>query len=287
MRLSGTLLVCEKGKMIKLTARLRNMSKPTQYLYVGFFLFFLFMIIGNIWYWQDAWRTKGFGLKQQTSDWAQWQSKLPPSTDVSHLYVSPEISNNLRPGILLRYAENNNVLLLKHTIGEGIYSFNPNLYKTEKSSEKEWLDAQGKITVCHDQRWSRQQVFNVDNHNYKLLSWGDNPVIYESYGKYALDAVVSPTKTKVAILSAYGPKKPFFKIGFIFGGPDDKIYGQRYIQIMDLDTKEYIGKPVKLYSEAKLACFSSCWSSDEKILVAYECNYSNFQIVEPFRNSEK
>jgi len=263
------------------------MSKPTRYLYIGCFIFFLFMVIGNIWYWQDTWKTEGFALKQETSDWADWQIKLPSSTDVSHLYVSPEIPNISRPGILLRYAENNNILLLKHTIGKGVYSFNPNLYQTEKSSEKEWLNAQGEITVCHDQRWSRQQVFNVDNHNYKLLSWGDDPVIYESYGNFALDAVISPSKTKAAILSAYGPKRPFFNGGFIFGGADDKIYGQRYIQIIDLATKKYTDKPVRLSTKADLPCFSSCWSVDEKILIAYECDFSNFQIIEPFQNTRK
>lgn len=141
------------------------MSKITRYLYSGFIIFLSFMIIGNIWYWQDTWKTKGFALKQETSDWAEWQSKLPASIDVSQLYVSPEIPNNLRPGILLRYTENNNVLLLKHTIEDGVYSFNPNLYQTEKSSEKEWLAAHGEITVCHDQIWSRHQAFRVDNRN--------------------------------------------------------------------------------------------------------------------------
>jgi hypothetical protein len=93
----------------------------------------LFLILTGLsyWYFQDFIWTKGFALKQETSDWAVWQNKLPASTDISKLKVSPEIPNNLRPGLLLRYAENNNVLLLS-TLSEKAFTHLTLIYIRQK-----------------------------------------------------------------------------------------------------------------------------------------------------------
>ena len=55
---------------------------------------------------------------------------------------------------------------------------------------------------------------------------------------------------------------------------------------MDLETKEYIDKPVKLQSELEVPCFALCWTLNERILIAYQCNLSDFQIIKPFIQPE-
>ena len=120
----------------------------------------------------------------------------------------------------------------------------------------------------------------MDNQAYKLLAWDGR--VLPTYG-YAIDAVVSPSDQKAAVLSAAGPKRPLIGFGLPgLGGGEVKIYGRRYVQVMDLKSKEFVERPVILHSESELPCFSSCWSIDEKILVSYQCNFKDFQIVEPF-----
>ena len=244
-------------------------------------LFFLLLGI-TIWYSQDSWMTKGVAERQETPDWAEWKQKLSNPADAANLRY-PGTLPELMPGVLLRHvAGENGILLLKHTIGDGVYSFDPDGNKTQKVADDSWLVATGSITVCETQRWSRATAFNMDNMNYRLVSWGESKAIYPTYGKYALDAVISPSKKRAAILSAYGPKYPIINFGPAgLGGGDVKIYGRRYVQVMDLVTKEYIDKPVMLQSAVDLPCFSACWSSDEKILVAYRCDFSDFQVVQP------
>ena len=251
------------------------------YIFGGLAVLFFLLSGITIWYWQDSWMTKGLANRQGTPDWAVWKQKLSNPDDAASLRY-PETPPERMPGVLLRYVTGENgILLLKHTIGDGVYSFDPDSFATQKVADDSWLEATGSITVCEAQRWSRASVFNMDNMNYRLMS--ENKAVYPTYGKYALDAVISPSKKRAAILSAYGPKRPMINFGPVgLGGADVEIYGRRYVQLMDLGTKEYIDKPVILRSTVDLPCFSSCWSSNEEILVAYQCDFSDFQVVQPF-----
>lgn len=242
-----------------------------------------------MWYFQDRWRTNGYGLLQETPGWAAWIEKVGDRSKVKELTM-PTTPADIKPGVLLRYENVDSdrtpgALLLRHTIGDGVYRFDPAAYTVESSTDEEWTAATGQIVRCESQRWTRPDAFNVDNMNYRLTR-GSEPVTYvETYGKYALDAIVPPSKSKAAILSAHGPKRPIFSFG-PFGGGDVKIYGRRYLQIMDLASEEYLDLPVILHSSNALPYFSACWSQDERIVIAYSYNFSDFQIVWPFQQTQ-
>ena len=242
------------------------MMKTKRYLYIGLFIIMI-MLFGSIWYLQDNWRTKGFPLIQETNDWANWRKKLPADVSLEEIH-SPLKPNELKPGIFLRdSAENSNLLLLKHSIGDGVYSFDKNANETDRTSEEEWLKATGKIVICEDQRWTRQDILNIDNHKYKFFKGDDVNDTFPTYGRYALDAVASPSKKKAAVISASGLKRPLISFGWVgLGGENFKIYGQRYIQMLNLQTDEYLDKSVKLFSKRDLPYFSACWSSDKNSL---------------------
>ena len=96
---------------------------------------------------------------------------------------------------------------------------------------------------------------------------------YNTYGKYALAMSYSPNKTKLAVISAYGPKGPTG--GFIFGG-GYRIFGQRYLEIKE-NTANYptISKPIRL---REMSSPGLCWSEDENLVVTYDYYY-NFSVV--------
>jgi hypothetical protein len=229
----------------------------------------LLILAGGVWTLRDAWGTKGFALRQETPEWTNY-------------FASNNFGDERQSGILMRYSSNEGgILLLKHTKGPIVYNYDPSEHRTGRATAESWDQAKGQVVDCADQRWNRESAFNVDNMRYRLTAWDEDQTPYDTYGKYAWDAVVSPSKRKAAVLSAAGPKRPFFNFGFIFGGGDVHIHGQRYVQIMDLQSKQYVDKAVKLYAESDEPCFSSCWSSDEKVLVSYNCNFADFQIVAP------
>lgn len=103
-----------------------------------------------------------------------------------------------------------------------------------------------------------------------------------SYGHYILGANMSPDKTKIAVLSAYGPKYESPRFGPLYGG-DETIRGSRYLEIRSLPSNERLQKPAKIDIANWVDHPQICWSEGEHYVVVYNQNVrvtGNFSVVD-------
>jgi len=89
-----------------------------------------------------------------------------------------------------------------------------------------------------------------------------------SYGHYLLTAKKSPDSTKIAILSAYGPRTPEILSFPGLGGGGGRIWGTRYLEIKSFPEYEPIGKPIRIDLPPHITP-SLCWSDGLKHIVVH------------------
>lgn len=151
--------------------------------------------------------------------------------------------------LLVRRVSPNGNLLLKLLNEKEVFEYDISHKSVAKVDEQIWLKASEKVAVCYP-----HQAIGEENRVGK----------YNSHGKYALAAVTSPDKTKIAVVSAYGPKTP--SLGLIFGG-GDKIWGQRYLEIKENSPNyQTLGKPFRTYD---MTSPSLCWAEDGNLLIYF------------------
>jgi len=97
-------------------------------------------------------------------------------------------------------------------------------------------------------------------------------------GKYAVQAIESPTHSGVAVLSGLGPVWGFSG-GLIFGGAGPQVRGLLFAQIYDLKTKQFTGQTVKIADPDRKDYYSLCWANDEKYVVVSRY-YENLSVIE-------
>src|SRR4249920_2404491 len=114
-------------------------------------------------------------------------------------------------------------LLLKSTEQPQYFLYEPSRNSTRNADENEWEKSQEKEIDCWEQ---------------------STPDDYAgpSYGHYVLNAKRSPDNSKIAVLSAYGPKLPGISLGL---GGAEKIWGTRYLEIKENPGFSNIQKPVR------------------------------------------
>jgi hypothetical protein len=97
-----------------------------------------------------------------------------------------------------------------------------------------------------------------------------------------MSATESPTHTKVALVSAAGPKVGPSRIGLVgLGGSDPYVKGQRYVQILEISSGNFINEPIRITVSGENQTYTSCWTADEKYLVIYKSFvYEDFSIIE-------
>jgi hypothetical protein len=242
----------------------------------------LIILIGvfAVWYFQDEYYASKIVSIQKTDDWSRWKERLSEeeSDKVSTTY--PNIPVEQKAGILLKTDSSGN-LLLKHRYGSEIFLYDVQSKSLRQVLDEEWSTVTTEITYC----W--EQFSSETNQEIEFDSWQSYTTKYrgatlETYGKYTIYALESPTHLKVAILSAYGPlKRPGIAwLGFGMGGSDPIVYGRRYLQIIKLNTGEYTQQPVRLaFTDTEKRPNSLCWSKDEKYIIAYK-PYENFSVIE-------
>lgn len=247
--------------------------------YIALISFGIFLSLSfSIWFFWDDYAAKQIAAFQKTDDWTQWEQRIPEGESAIHLRSNdPQIPIQLIPGILVRTDASDN-LLLKHRYGKVAYIYESSTKTISQSSESDWQKASGEITNCYDQIGGDFN-FKVVYESYPVYRVSYNGVAIKTYGKYAFSAKESPTHTRAAIVSGYGPLKKS-STGFIgLGGNDPVVHGRRYVQIFDLNENKFIGEPVRIERAAEEYDFNLCWSKDEKYVVAYK-PYENFSVIE-------
>jgi hypothetical protein len=231
------------------------------------------------WFYWDEYAAAKIAAFQKTEDWSEWQKRIPEGVSAGALESNdPQIPIEKKPGLYLRTDSLNN-LLLRHNYGKEVYLYDLQTKNIKRITDEDWSRAGGQITICRDQvapEYNRE----ISSESYPRYIARHKETILDSYGKYALAALESPTHTKAAILSAYGSLSGPGRIGWIgLGGSEPTVHGRRYVQILQLNNHEYTQEPVRLaYADGKYE-FNLCWSQNEKYVVAYQ-PYENFSIIE-------
>lgn len=164
--------------------------------------------------------------------------------------------NNL---LLIRRTSSNGNLLLKILNEDSIYYFDFAANQVSKVDKSIWDQSIEKVAIC--------------DHSISIYPRKNSK--YDPYGKYALSAAESPSKEKVAVLSAYGPQGPAG--GLIFGGGEGRIFGTRYLEIKENSGSfRTIGRPRRLRNSDEP---SLCWSADENLLIIYDSSLHFFSVL--------
>jgi len=229
------------------------------------------------WFFWDEYAASKIAPFQKTEGWNQWEKVLPEGQSTQELRTDdPRIPAEKKPGIFLRIDSNTNYLLLKHSYAKEVYSYNPETEEVKQVAENAWSEADGNITICKLQG----PTYNLEStvETYPVYTVKHKGKVLETYGKYGLLIKESPSHTKAAILSAYGPSRGSSGGLLGLGGRDPVVYGRRYVQIMQLNEKRYIQDPVRLIQADGKHEFNLCWSEDERYIVAFQ-PYENISII--------
>ena len=165
--------------------------------------------------------------------------------------------------LLIRRVSPNGNLLLKLLNEKEVFECDINGKSVAEVDEQVWLNASEKVIVCN----SGQEI-GEENQVGK----------YNTYGKYALNAAVSPDKTKISVVSGYGPRVPNISLIPFFGG-GYRVLGQRYLEIKENSTTyQTLGKPFRI---REMPSPSLCWTADQNLLLYYDrwsCHFSVFKL---------
>jgi len=241
-------------------------------------------ILVLVWRFWDEYGASEIAVVQKTPDWQAWKKKFPEGENPQHLESNdPTIPEEKRPAMFIRTDSTRKALLLRHNYADDIYLYDSETKSVRKSAENDWLNANGSITSCRPQATADFNL-GITIKLYPHYQISRNGKTIETYGKYALFATESMSRTKMAVLSASGPVQAPSS-GYVgLGGSDPVIYGQMYIQIMLLDKEKYVKEPVRVESEEGKDNYRLCWSNDEKYVVVYK-PYADFSVVETNLNT--
>lgn len=243
-------------------------------------LIFVICLAGLIaWWFSDLYFAREIAPYQTTPNWTAWKARVPPSEIKDRLTIDdPDIPLEVRPVILLRTDATGTKLLLKHRYGTVVYLYDSSNKTISQISEDDWGKATGEIANCWSQLggdFNRKVTFNT----YPDYAAKVNDRKISTYGKYLLFATESHARSKVVLLSAAGPRRGPSPISFPFFGSVAVVKGQKYVQIMDIDSGEFTKEPVRFNGIGENEDYRICWSGDEKYVVVYK-PYENFSIVE-------
>lgn len=129
------------------------------------------------------------------------------------------------------------------------------------SSQKTWDEATGEIVDCTSQE---RQGYELATNN--LIGFTNNK--FSAYGTYLLGSAVSPSREKIVVVSADGPKLP--NTGYAVAGVDEIVWGNRYVEMFSLTGNKPLGKVVRLGGfTSNQRSFLPCWSKDEEFVFVY------------------
>jgi hypothetical protein len=163
--------------------------------------------------------------------------------------------------LLLRKETANGPLLLKVLDEDLVVRYRFDTRQMERAEVADWHAATERIKICRG-------GFGIPEN--------DETGKYNTYGKYARLGSYSEDRSKVAIISAAGPKGPSISlIPGLGGGPG--IYGSRYLEIKSGDQPfANLRGPIRVVDESMM---SLCWTDEEDTLVYFNQYTFYFSIL--------
>jgi len=238
------------------------------------------LILFAVWCFWDEYAAPEVAAFQETFDWQTWKNKLPANENPAGLETyDPTVPEETKVSVLIRTDSAKNALLLKLSYADDVFLYDSASKKIRQADENEWTAADGEITRCRAQEASLASTdFEITSYpTYRISLHGKK---IETYGKYALRAVKSPSQRNLAILSAYGPVKSAGRIGLVgLGGSAPDVYGQMYVEVKRIDGGENWSTPVRLGRKDFKESYRPCWSADEKFVVIYS-PYWEFAVIQ-------
>lgn len=190
---------------------------------------YVFLAALLCWYFQDIVRTNGYAVSVKPEN-------VRPETSETQILI---IKNADASG---------NTLLLQSTDRPQFFLYDPSKKSIEKSDWTAWKSSQERELDCWEQS-------TYDDYS--------GP----SYGYYIFAAKKSPDGSKIAVLSAYGPKLPDTN-GMFFGGTGLTL-GTRYLEIRNTSGNELFGKPVRIDISSRVLKPRLCWSDRARYVIVY------------------
>jgi len=208
---------------------------------INIILLVLLLIIAG-WYLQDVVLTSGYAPSKRP------EFIFSPPLEPGEVRILPEPSNEPEIMLIKNLDPTGKVVLFKAGENPQFFRYDPAKGVIETVDSKEWDESREKELDCWEQ---------------------STPDVYSgpSYGQYILVAKRSPDNSKIAVLSAYGPKSPIS--GFIFGG-GGKIFGTRYLEIRNVADNESIRRPVRIDISDNALKPSLCWSDGASHIIVHD-----------------
>lgn len=203
--------------------------------------------------------------------------RTPGWTKYPEKYEDPETAPEKRRGIFLK-SDSSNTLFVKHSLENGVYKYSSETKLISEATEDDWNNSTGEITVCGRQvgaSYNSRITLKTSHPEFQVRI---NGAPLPTEGTYAVQALESPSHSRVAVLSGAGPVWGF-NGGLIFGGAGPQVRGLLFAQIYDFYAKRFTGEAIKIEDPDEKSYYNLCWSSDEKYLVVHR-RYENLSVIE-------
>ncbi|HEV2764155.1 MAG TPA: hypothetical protein VGV38_14320 [Pyrinomonadaceae bacterium] len=164
-------------------------------------------------------------------------------------------------------------LLLRHTMRETLYRYDPAARALTQVGAEAWERAVGPVAECARQFAPPESKLALDQKADRLRAAGGREVA--TAGRVPLALVASPSGRWVAVLSADGPKK-----GSLMPFSGDTVLGRRLQQVLSLPAAAAVGSPVVLPVLNEGDVPVACWSADEQFIVYHDYNFYSLSVVE-------
>ncbi|MFW2388738.1 MAG: hypothetical protein ACN4G0_10400 [Polyangiales bacterium] len=153
------------------------------------------------------------------------------------------------------------VLLFRRKRSSGVYRYDPSANAIAPADSDEWKRATGKVMGVFS-----SQTGSIRTSENRVSLQGST---VEPHGRHFLGLAYSSEFERVAILSANGLYRAQTS-GLMFGGRNRYVAGPHFHQIIDIDSKAPIGKPIRLpLSSKRDGSIKIGWSSDDQYVLYF------------------
>jgi len=212
--------------------------------HIKIILLVLPLIIFAGWYLQDLVMTSCYARSKRP------EFIFSPPLEPGEVRILPEPSNEPEIMLIKNLDPIGKVVLFKTGENPQFFRYDPAKRVIETVDSREWDESREKELDCWEQ---------------------STPDVYSgpSYGHYILVAKRSPDNSKIAVLSAYGPKMQSI-FSFPGLGGSERIWGTRYLEIRNVADNESIRRPVRIDISDNALKPSLCWSDGASHIIVHD-----------------
>ncbi len=161
--------------------------------------------------------------------------------------------------LLIRRVSAHGDLLLKIINRDEIIRYNISDNTISKETKTLWDNAAGEVSICKNSAGFEEDGYGK----------------FDAHGKYTIAAGESPGKTKLAVVSGYGPARRAPSFFFLGGGYI--VYGSKYFEVKE-NSPAY-RTISKVFRVSNRISEMLCWTPDENMVVIYSRSGLNFSVA--------